>query len=180
MENIVDNLFDLDAVIEINEQLILRPIIVDFLTQEAVLYTLISESSGIKEHLPQFYIADEAAAVGKLLEHIEASKAGKSILYSIRFKDFLAPIGYVYMEAPTAKEENWTFDVWISGMMQGKGIMTKVLKRLEPILKENGITHFVSYVPKGNHLAKKIAEKVGFVLEKQEGDIAHFKYHISA
>ncbi|WP_010252881.1 GNAT family N-acetyltransferase [Myroides injenensis] len=178
MAQTIDTIFNLKTTLEVDEQFVLKPIIEEFLNQEAVLYAHNSETSGIKQSLPDFYVSSQQQAKEKLQQFIKETQEQKSVLYCVRFKDFLAPIGYIYLERPTNKEDTWKVKIWINGSMQKKGIMTKAIKSMIPLLKDLSIDKLDATVASDNQLGSKIFEKMGFKLIDSEHGVDHYQYAI--
>ncbi|MTG98769.1 MULTISPECIES: GNAT family N-acetyltransferase [Myroides] len=178
MQNSKLDIFDSNTTIDINEKFLIKPIIEEFIDQEALLYEHNCRTSGVKEQFPEFYAADQLEAKERLLHFIGKAKKRESILYCIRFKDFLAPIGYIYLGAPQNKNDNWQAKVWVNGSMQKKGIMSNALKSLVPLLHNFDISCLEYSVPRLHDSGQKIFEKIGFKLVNQDNGMNNYHYTV--
>ncbi|MFD0700364.1 GNAT family N-acetyltransferase [Myroides pelagicus] len=113
-----------------------------------------------------------------MLDFIDKAGKRESILYCIRFKDFLAPIGYIYLEAPKTEQENWKAKVWLNGSMQKKGIMSNALKSLVPMLSDFGIPCLEYSVSAVHDSGQKIFEKIGFQLINESNGLNTYHYKV--
>lgn len=150
--------------IEITETIVLRPTTLE-LTSD-IYQAIIRERDYLRTWLP---FVDWTKDESDTLAYVQGVVDNNEIQYSIYDKDkFIGRIGFNHMDSLNHKAE---IGYWIIEEAQGKGIVTKSVKRLLlQAFTELGLNKIVIRAGVGNSKSRSIPERLGFTLEGIERD----------
>ena len=132
----------------------------------AVLYALVDQERGhLRVWLPW---VDGTNSPKDSREYIEANQVyrqmGTAGVYGIKYHSEL--IGIVGFNTITSQNRSATIGYWLKESAQGKGLMTRSIKRLmHYAYEERGLNRLEIAVAVQNHRSRKLDESLGFQFE---------------
>lgn len=106
----------------------------------------------------------EAPAVqaGKQLNNLlpQGRLTANHHLFTIQKGEQLA--GYVWLKIEVDKKSAFLYEIYMLEEYRGKGMGTKVMKQIEDLIQEKGVSYFKLHVFGSNTGARKLYEELGF------------------
>lgn len=119
----------------------------------------------IKENFPTYYMDNSIENIQRII--IDRSKPD-DLFYCITFEGF--KVGIISLKENKEKKLSW--GIMIKNDFREKGIATTAFDLIKAMAKEQGYSTIISSCLKSNIASKKLHEKVGFKLIKEEQNSA--------
>lgn len=179
------SLFYTFSVINVNRDLIIRPIKLRQLELEGEVFFENSFSEDIQKYLPEIYPKSVGESHEILRKILINTRLHNCFLFAICLEKTNYPIGYIFCSSPLTTFQNsneiagdWVIDFWLNKKLCGLGIMTSALPHLLLYLKEFKISKIKAFVNKNNSKAIRVLEKLKFDGPFKLLDVNYFEFEI--
>ena len=122
-----------------------------------------SDAEFVRQNFPGYFRDDSVENIERIIESWK-----KSLCFCITYMN--EKVGIITLGEKQEKKLSW--GVMIKEEYRGKGIAKTAFEIIEKLAKEKGYSTIISSCAKENLASKRLHEKVGFVLIKEETNAA--------